>query len=110
MDGEYISRKEHEEFCRRMETENKRLEDENNRQNKRLEILEDNSKELSSLAASTEKLALSIESMAKEQESQGSRLKTLEGRDGKMWRKVVEYAVMAVVGAMIAFMLAGIGL
>lgn len=110
MDGEYISRKEHEEFCRRMETENKRLEDENNRQNKRLEILEDNSKELSSLAASTEKLALSIESMAKEQESQSSRLKQLEGRDGKMWRKVVEYAVMAVVGAVIAFMITGVGL
>lgn len=35
-----ITRAEHEEFCRRMEAENQRLEDENNRQNHRIEAVE----------------------------------------------------------------------
>ena len=41
MDGDYISRHEHEEFRRSMEAENQRLEDENKRQNHRLEELEE---------------------------------------------------------------------
>lgn len=41
MDGDYISRHEHEEFRRSMEAENQRLEDENKRQNHRLEALEE---------------------------------------------------------------------
>ena len=40
MAEEFITRDEHEEFCRRMESENKRLEDENNRQNQRIKNLE----------------------------------------------------------------------
>lgn len=107
---DYISRKEHEEFCRRMESENKRLEDENNRQNKRLEILENNSKQIASLAASTEKLALSIENMAKEQESQGDRLVALESRDGEKWRTVASHIITAVVGAVICYILSRVGL
>lgn len=107
---EYISRKEHEEFCRRMDSENKRLEDENNRQNKRLELLENNSKQLSVLATSTEKLALSMESMAKEQEAQGKRLEALEGRDGEKWRTVASYIITAVVGAMVCYVTSLIGM
>ena len=37
MAEEYVSRHEHEEFRRSMESENKRLEEENNRQNHRLD-------------------------------------------------------------------------
>lgn len=80
-----ISRAEHEEFRRR-------LEEENRRQDKRIELLEDNMRELNSLTASVGKLATSIESMVKEQEKQGKRLETLEDRDGAMWRKVVATA------------------
>ncbi len=81
---EYITRVEHEEFARRMETENQRLEDENNRQNRRLEALEENVREMSTLATSVEKLAINMEGMLKEQEKQGKRLETLESRDGEM--------------------------
>ena len=77
-----ITRAEHEEFRRR-------LEEENRRQDKRIELLEDNMRELNQLTASVGKLATSIESMVKEQEKQGKRLETLEDRDGAMWRKVV---------------------
>ena len=60
-----ISRAEHEEFRRR-------LEEENRRQDKRIELLEDNMRELNQLTASVGKLATSIESMVKEQEKQGN--------------------------------------
>lgn len=98
-----ISRAEHEEFRRRMEEENKR-------QDKRIELLEQNTKQMNILTTSVEKLALSIESMVKEQEQQGKRLEVLEGRDGEMWRKAVGYVVTAVLGIVIGFIFTQIGM
>lgn len=97
-----ITRAEHEEFRRRIEEENKR-------QDKRLELLESNTKQISTLTTSVEKLALSIESMVKEQEEQGKRLVTLESRDGEMWRKVVGYIVTAIAGIVVGFIFNQIG-
>ena len=95
-----ISRAEHEEFRRR-------LEEENRRQDKRIELLEDNMRELNQLTASVGKLASSIESMVKEQEK---RLETLEDRDGAMWRKVVAYGATALVGIFIGYIAQQLGL
>ena len=105
-----ISRKEHEAFSEMMKSENKRLEDENDRQNKRLEILEKNVQQISSLATSVEKLAVNMESMLKEQAKQGKRLEKLEGRDGEKWRDVVKNVISTAIGIIIAyiFMKAGI--
>ena len=89
-----ITRAEHEEFRRRLEEENKR-------QDKRIELLEENVRELGQLTNSVGKLATSVESMVKEQEKQGKRLETLEGRDGEMWRKVVGYIATAIAGIII---------
>ena len=101
MDGS-ITRAEHEEFRRR-------LEEENRRQDKRIELLEDNIRELNSLTASVGKLATSIESMVKEQEKQGKRLETLEDRDGEMWRKAVGYVVTAVIGVFLGYVFTQLG-
>lgn len=98
-----ITRAEHEEF-------RKRLEEENKRQDRRIELLEENVREMSSLTTSVEKLATSMESMVKEQEKQGKRLEVLEGRDGEMWRKVVGYIATAVVGIIIGFVFTQIGM
>lgn len=98
-----ISRAEHEEFRRR-------LEEENRRQDKRIELLEDNMRELNQLTTSVGKLATSVESMVKEQEKQGKRLETLEDRDGAMWRKVVAYGATAVIGIVIGYIARQIGL
>lgn len=98
-----ITRAEHEEFSRR-------LAEENRRQDKRIELLEDNMHELNQLTTSVGKLATSVESMVKEQEKQGLRLETLEDRDGAMWRKVVGYAVTAVIGVIVGFVARRIGL
>lgn len=76
-----ILRAEHEEFRRAMEAENQRLADEDNRQNRRIDLLEQNIEKMGALTASVERLAASMESMLKEQERQGKRLDALEVRD-----------------------------
>ena len=89
---EAITRAEHEEFSRRME-------DWNRRQDKRLELLEENVREIGTLTASVEKLALSVQSMVKEQERQGERLDKLEGKPGDNWNIVVKGLLTAVATA-----------
>lgn len=98
-----ITRAEHEEFRRRIEEENKR-------QDRRLELLEHTVQQISDLTTSVEKLAISMEGMLREQEKQGTRLETLEDRDGAMWRKVVGYAVTAVVGIIVGYVARQLGL
>ncbi len=106
---EGISREEHEEFRRLMDSENKRLKEENDRQNHRLELLEKNVQQISNLAASTERLALNMENMLKELEEQGKRLEVLEGRDGEKWRQVTGYVVTAVISVIIGAVAARLG-
>ena len=98
MDGDYISRQEHEEFRRSMEAENQRLEEENDRQNHRLNTLEETVKQIAAISTSVEKLALNMENMLKEQVNQGKRLETLESRDGEKWRKAVWCVISALIG------------
>lgn len=98
-----ITRAEHEEFSRR-------IEDWERRQDKRLELLEENVREIGALTTAVEKLAQSVESMVKEQEKQGRRLDELEGRDGEMWRKVVGYIITAAVGILVGFLFRQIGI
>ena len=73
-------------------------------------MLEESVSKMGALSTSVEKLALSMESMVKEQEKQGKRLEALESRDGEMWRKVVGYVVTVVVGAFLGYVLTKIGL
>ena len=103
MADDYISRAEHEEFCRRMEEQNER-------QDHRLGILEDDIKGLSALNTSIEKLAINMENMLKEQVKQGERLETLEQRDGESWRKAVSYAITVIIGAVLGFLLKQLGM
>lgn len=105
-----ITRAEHEAFSQLMASENQRLRDEDTRQNKRLDLLEENVREMSALATSVEKLATNMESMVKIQEQQGKRLATLESQDGEMWRKVVGYIITAVIGIVVGFAFRQIGM
>lgn len=98
-----ITRAEHEEFRRRIEEENKR-------QDRRLELLEHTVQQISDLTTSVEKLAISMEGMLREQEKQGTRLEMLEDRDGEMWRKIIGYAATAAVGIIIGYVARQIGL
>lgn len=110
-----ISRAEHEAFSELMKAENQRLKDENDRQNKRLEMLENNmnqiiTQQLTTLTATIERLNLSVSNVLKEQAEISERLKKLENRDGDMWRTVVKYAITAIVGGAITFILTRIGM
>ena len=98
-----ITRAEHEEFRRNMENEHKRL-------SKRIDSLESTTKQIGSLVVSVERLAVSMESMAKEQKEQNEKLEKLEGRDGELWRKVTGYVVTAVIGIVLGFVFRHIGM
>lgn len=97
-----ITRAEHEEFRRRLEEENKR-------QDKRIELLEKETKQITELALSVRELATSIKQMADEQQQHREKLEALEGRDGEMWRKVVGYIATAVVGIILGFVFTQLG-
>ena len=98
-----ITRAEHEEFRRRIEQED-------HRQNRRIDLLENNVQQIGDIATSVEKMAVCLQSMVKEQEQQGKRLEALESRDGEMWRKVVGHVVTAVISIIIGFAFAQIGM
>ena len=100
---DYIDRKEHEEFCKRMEEEHRR-------QNRRIELLEETTRQIGEIATSVEKMAVSLQSMVKEQEQQGKRLEALESRDGEMWRKVVGHLATVVIGIVIGYIFKQIGM
>ena len=76
-----ITHAEQSQFEKAMDAELNRLADEDSRQNKRIDALEESLKQISSLASSVEKLAVNMESMLREQERQGKRLGLLENRD-----------------------------
>lgn len=103
MDDGAITMAFHEEYARRVEEEDKR-------QNKRLDRLEKAVEETHNLAISIERLTISVQSMVEEQKAQGKRLDTLEERDGAMWRKVVGYAVTAALGIVIGYIFKHFGM
>lgn len=74
----YITREEHKEFV-------KRLEAEDHRQNRRIEVLEENVRQIGALTVSVEKMASSMENMAQELGHQGERLAELEKIPGRNW-------------------------
>lgn len=100
---EYVGREEHAEFA-------KRIDDEQHRQNRRIELLEESVKQNAALTVSVEKLANNMENMANEQMKQGERLEALEGRDGEMWRTVVKYVLTTALGLVIGIVAMQIGL
>lgn len=101
-DKDFVTLAVHNEFARR-------IDDENHRQNRRIESLETNVRQISDLTTSVKELAVNMGNMVKEQEKQGKRLEALEGRDGEMWRKVVAYIATAIIGIVIGFIFTQIG-
>lgn len=104
-----ITRAEHDEFRRTMEMENQRLIDENNRQNKRLELVEESVRQISDLTISVKEMAVNMGNMLKELEKQGERLEKLEQEPAEAHRQIkmamitaiISTVVGAVIGALI---------
>ncbi len=81
MENSYISRREHDEFVRRMDDEHKRM-------NHRLVTLENGQKQMQELITNVGKMAVSIENMCGEIRSQGKRLERLEEIPNKSWNTI----------------------
>lgn len=112
-----ISREEHEAFSALMQSENARLKEEDARQNKRLSALESAIQQINALTVSVERLAASVEAMAKEQleinksiEKQGERIGSLENRDGDMWRKVTGHLITVAAEIIVGYIFTKIGM
>lgn len=107
---DFLLKSVHEEFA-------KRVSEENNRQNHRIEALENTLSRLLNMSVSVEKLATNMEHMVKEQarqcenlEDQSERIRKLEDRDGEMWRKIVSHIVISVVSIAIGYIACKLGL
>lgn len=103
MDGEYISLREHEAF-------EKRMDEANDRQSKRLSILEEEVKELRQISGDIKALLEEMKGMRQEQEKQGERLETLEGRDGEKWRDAAKNVLSVIIGGILAYIFMRLGL
>lgn len=86
----------------------KRVDDENERQNKRLEILEQNVATTQELASSVKELAISMNRMLKEQEKQGCRIEKLEQKPAESWNNMTRTVFNTVLGAVIGLLMSGI--
>ena len=105
-----ITRAEHLEFIARMESEHKRLEEEDKRQNQRINTLEENVRQIGTLTAAVNELALSMKGMAKEQEKLVEEVNDLKQKPAKRWETIVEQAIGLLVAALVGFLLARLGL
>lgn len=96
----YVLLEVHNEFAKRMEEEDER-------QNHRISDLEEHFKIVTNLVVSTEKLALSMESMAKELARQGAKLNDLEMKPAKRWDLIVSTIITGIAGAVVGIVVGG---
>ena len=101
MDGA-LTRAEHNEFAKRME-------DEHNRQNKRISDLENAVDQNSKLIVSIEKIATNVENLQKQYVSLSDDVESIKNRDGDNWRKMLWFVGTTVVGIIICFLLKQFG-
>lgn len=80
-----------------IKVEIERLHDEDRRQNKRLELLEESVKSIQDLTVSVHMLAHDMKQMLEEQKEQGKRLDKLEHEPADAWKQVKTTIVTAVV-------------
>ena len=85
----------------------KRIDEENKRQNERLQSLETNYAIVNQLSIHMERLASNMESMAKELARQGTKLNDLEMKPAKRWDLIITSIITGLVGAFIGMMLKG---
>lgn len=98
---EYLKKDVHDEFARRIEAEEAR-------QNKRLDLVEHDVRDLQRLTTAVEKMAVSLETITKEQIKIAQRLDALEDEPADKWRNAVWTVVTALIGAAVALLLKGV--
>ena len=106
--SKYVTWDVHHEFEKRIEAENQRRDDENTRQNKRLEALEATVKEISDLTASVKVLATNMQNMKDAQDNMSAKLDAIEQKPAKRWDTVITGVITGIVGALIGALLTGV--
>lgn len=94
MPEDIITRREHEEFARRIDTENER-------QNKRISLLEESLQRTNALTVAVEKMAVNMENMLEEQKKQGERLEKLEKEPVEIGKQIKNVVITAVVSTVV---------
>jgi len=90
----YILRQEHEEFARRIDAENER-------QNRRIALLEENGQHINAMTVAIEKMAVNMENMLEEQKKQGKRLEALEKEPGDSYKQIKQAIITAIIGTIV---------
>lgn len=103
MNEEFVSIEVHNEFAKRIEAEDER-------QNKRISKLEDAVGKIGELTVSIKELATNVSNMAKEQSKFGDRLETIEAKPAQNWDKLVWAIAGALIAGIIGYALATIGI
>ena len=88
----------------------KRVDDENNRQNHRIDKLETLAEQLADMAASIKVMAVSMQGMQAEQKEQGERLKKIEEEPADKWNSLVKTIITVIATAVVTYLLAKGGL
>lgn len=88
----------------------KRVDDENTRQNKRIDKLEGALDKLNELASSVQVMAQNIATMTQELKRQSDRLEEIEKEPADKWKKLTWLVITGVVGAVVGFALSKIGI
>lgn len=101
MSEQYVTLEVHNEFVKRIDAED-------SRQNKRIEIIEAKQAQISELVASVKVLAANVENIAKEINKQSQRLDEIEGIPKKRWETIVACIITGLLGAAISAVIAGI--
>jgi len=99
MSEQYVTLEVHTEFVKRIEAED-------NRQNKRIEIIEAKQAQISELVASVKVLAVNVENIAKEINKQSQRLDEIESVPKKRWETAIACLISGIIGAVISAVVA----
>ena len=99
--SEFVTLEVHNEFVKRIDAED-------SRQNKRIEIIEAKQDQISELVASVKVLAANVENIAKEINKQSQRLDEIEGIPKKRWETIVACIITGLLGAVLTALISGI--
>ena len=99
MDGNYILRQEHDEFARRIDAEDER-------QNRRIFLLEETVRQINDLTVSVKEMAVNMANMLEELKKQGERVDKLEREPAEAHKQIKMVIITAVISAIITAVLA----
>lgn len=100
-ESKYVTMELHREYEKRMEDEHERI-------SHRLTAVEDSVREIGRLTVSVEKMAVSLETMSKEQAKMSDRLQIIEEKPARRWDSVVGAVITGIIGLLIGLVSAGI--